>query len=445
MAVAEHMSGAPYPDGRDDTLNPGDRLLHGQYRIDSYLNSGGFGITYLAHDSLDRKVVIKECFPSAMCCRTESRVRARSRSLQKDFEKVVRHFGLEARRMSKLKHPNIVGVHQVFEDFGTSYMALDFVEGRDLQDIIEQDRHQLTPADIKQMLLKLLDAIQYVHEQDVLHRDISPDNILIDQTGNPVLIDFGAAREVATNASRALSALHIVKDGYSPQEFYLANNTQSASSDLYSLGATFYHLITGEAPPNSQVRLAALAADELDPYKPIPPRTEGYDHYFLRAIDKALAVFPKDRLQSAEEWIEEIDQARRQKAMRERARKDQELDLAIRELTATTNRELMATSEKPVPSETKPIDAVQPVVQSKPAKPAQSGRIPAAGDVNPEEELAETEKFVPLAESEAAFAEIDETLPERPQSFFARLFSRSEKRRASRDRNAESQSRRAPQ
>ncbi len=98
----------------------------------------------------------------------------------------------------------------------------------------------------------------------------------------------------------------------------------------------------GKAPPNSQIRLAALAADEHDPYIPIPPRTEGYDHYFLGAIDKALAVFPKDRLQSAVEWTEEIDQARRQLAMRERAKKDQALDIVIRELTIATNKELEA-------------------------------------------------------------------------------------------------------
>ncbi len=358
MAVARQIEGPLARDGLINTLQRGDKLLYGQYEIDRHLNSGGFGITYLAHDSLDRKVVIKECFPGAMCMRDGVGVRARSRALQKDFEQVVRHFGLEARRMSTLDHPNIVGVHQVFEDHGTAYMALDFVEGRDLMDVIEEDYSSLQPDDIKDMLLKLLEAIQYVHDNDVLHRDISPDNILIDASGDPVLIDFGAAREVATHASRALSALHIVKDGYSPQEFYLANNVQSPSSDLYSLGATFYHVITGRAPPNSQLRLAALAADEPDPYVPIPPRTVGYDHFFLGAIDKALSVFPKDRLQSAVEWIEQIDQARRQRAMRERARHDQSLDMAIRELTLATNKELEAAQ-----SLAPPPDAPAPAVQ----------------------------------------------------------------------------------
>ena len=230
-----------------------------------------------------------------MCCRSQGVVRTRASSHQKEFQAVVRDFGQEALRMANLKHPNIVGVHQVFEDNNTAYMALDFVQGQELLEVIEKDRDRLNPAEIKRILLQLLDAIAYIHERDVVHRDIAPDNILLDTSGNPVLIDFGAAREVATRASRALSALQIVKDGYSPQEFYVTNGMQTASSDIYSLAATFYHLITGAPPPNSQVRLAALAADERDPYIPIPPRTEGYDHFFLGAIDKGLAVFPKHR------------------------------------------------------------------------------------------------------------------------------------------------------
>ena len=95
------------------------------------------------------------------------------------------------------------------------------------------------------MLLKLLDAVKYLHARDILHRDISPDNILIDPRGEPILIDFGAAREEATRTSRVLSSIHTVKDGYIPQEFYIAGSAQGPSSDLYALAATFYHIITG--------------------------------------------------------------------------------------------------------------------------------------------------------------------------------------------------------
>jgi len=290
-----------------DELSPGTQLLQGQYKIKKFLNSGGFGITYLAKNSLDREVVIKECFPSAFCHRSRSIVQVRSRAHEAELKSVVDLFVQEARSLSRLDHPNIVGVHQVFEDNDTAYMVLDFVEGRDLLDVLEDPAHGLTAEQIKGILRDVLSAVQFIHDQDILHRDISPDNILLDEDMRPVLIDFGAAREEATKQSRVLSALRVVKDGYSPQEFYVQGSHQSPSSDLYALGATFYHLIMGETPPNSQARLAAIAAGEEDPYEPLEDRVKGFDRKFLRAIDKALGILPKDRMQSAQEWLDIMD------------------------------------------------------------------------------------------------------------------------------------------
>ncbi|QMU60041.1 MAG: protein kinase [Boseongicola sp.] len=321
-----------------DALKPGTELLHGQFRIEKFLNAGGFGMTYLARDSLDRIVVIKECFPSSMCCRNDGNVMARSRQHQPEFDAVVKHFGAEARRLSKLQHPHIVGIHQVFEDNQTAYMALDFVRGRDLLDTIEDPRMKLHPRDVKDILLKVLEAIHYIHTNDVLHRDISPDNILIDGKGNPVLIDFGAAKEEATRASRALSALHVVKDGYSPHEFYIAGSTQDASSDLYSLGETFYHVLTGEAPPDSQARVSAIAADRPDPYRPVTGKFSQFEDAFLHAVDKALSVFPPDRIQSAKEWIELVDTERRRSAAMQQAEMDRQIELSISRLVQETNK-----------------------------------------------------------------------------------------------------------
>ncbi|MBE0412315.1 serine/threonine protein kinase [Yoonia sp.] len=290
-----------------DELKPGTKLMHGQYTIESFLNAGGFGITYLARDSLDRKIVIKECFPGAFCRRSRYVVQARSRAHQNELKSIVRLFVQEARSLAKLDHPNIVGVHQVFEDNETAYMALDFVEGRDLLDTIEDPNHGLTPTQIKVILKEALGAVGFIHEQGILHRDISPDNILINAQFHPVLIDFGAAREQATKQSRVLSALRVVKDGYSPQEFYIAGSEQGPSSDLYALAASFYHLIAKQVPPNSQARLAAVASSEPDPYVPLVGRITEYEDSFLAAIDKALAVLPKDRLQSAREWLDMMD------------------------------------------------------------------------------------------------------------------------------------------
>ncbi len=325
-----------------DSLKPGTELLHGQFRIEKFLNAGGFGMTYLARDSLDRIVVIKECFPSSMCCRNDGNVMARSRQHQAEFDAVVKHFGAEARRLSKLNHPHIVGIHQVFEDNQTAYMALDFVRGRDLLDTIEDPRMKLHPKDVKDILLKCLEAVHYIHTNDVLHRDISPDNILIDGKGNPVLIDFGAAKEEATKASRALSALHVVKDGYSPHEFYIAGSVQDASSDIYSLGATFYHVLTGEAPPDSQARVSAIASDRPDPYKPVSGNFPNYDDAFLHAIDKALSVFPGDRIQSARDWIELVDTERRRSAALQQAEMDRQIELSISRLVQETNKAVAA-------------------------------------------------------------------------------------------------------
>jgi serine/threonine protein kinase len=287
-----------------DELQPGSKLLKGQYTITRYINSGGFGITYLAKDSLDRDVVIKECFPSSVCRRSKVVVAARSRAHTAELRSIVQLFVREARSLAKIVHPNIVAVHQVFEDNGTAYMAIDYIDGLDLQQIIDGEGEPLTPGHIVQVTEKLLHAVGFIHANDMLHRDISPDNVLIDKTGKPILIDFGAAREHASKATRAMSALRVVKDGYSPQEFYIAGSEQGPWSDLYALGATIYHLISGEAPVNGQARLAALAEDRPDPYVPLSGRFPSYPPGFLEAIDRALQTLPKQRLQSASAWLE---------------------------------------------------------------------------------------------------------------------------------------------
>lgn len=303
MASAAHQMDDTTFESFADELKAGTKLLMGQFEILSFLNAGGFGITYVAQDSLQRRVVVKECFPSAFCRRTDNLVTARSRQRHDEFRSIVDLFLQEALNLSKLNHPNIVKVHQVFQDNETAYMAMDLVEGPDLLDTVNGTAPPLTKEEITIALTKMLDALGYVHAQGFLHRDISPDNILLDRsTGEPVLIDFGAARKDVTRKSRALSGLRVVKDGYSPQEFYISGSKQSPCSDLYALAATFCHLISGEAPRTSQERLSAIANSEGDPQPPLVGRVKGYPRAFLAAIDKAMSIFPKDRLQSAAEW-----------------------------------------------------------------------------------------------------------------------------------------------
>ena len=348
-----------YEDDEDfpnEGLAEGTTLLNGQFTITSQLSRGGFGITYLAHDNtLDRTVVIKECFPENFCARAKgATVRVRVSNNENQYRSIVEMFMREARAIAKMRHPNIVGVHRVFEDNMTAYMALDLIDGRDLLEIIHDDDRNLTPHQVKDILIKILDAVGLIHSEDLLHRDISPDNILVNKWGDPVLIDFGAAREEASKNTRIMSSVLIVKDGYSPQEFYFAGSTQNPASDLYALGATFYHLISGKAPINSQARVAEVAVKNGDPYVPLAGRFPDYEESFLKAIDKALALAAADRHQSAAEWMEMIDPLQKASETYNRPAVAPSLGKTLTSLVTETNRDLLTIP--PDAAKMRPID-----------------------------------------------------------------------------------------
>ncbi|SDJ64415.1 serine/threonine protein kinase [Aliiruegeria lutimaris] len=330
---------APRPEAAGDMLEAGVLLAGGQYRIEKFLNSGGFGMTYLARNSLDRIVVIKECFPSFLCHRKHGRVEVRSTGHLGEYRGLVDLFRAEARALARLQHPNIVGVHEVFDDNNTAYMALDFVEGKDLHEIVETEPERLGPVLLRELLTNVLGAVSYIHEQGVLHRDISPDNILIDRHNTPVLIDFGSARD-SGRKSNLSTRLQSVKDGYSPHEFYARDLEHSASSDLYALGATFYFAITGEAPAPSQYRLAQMIERRVDPYVPLKGKHDRYDARLLETIDQSLSVVAAQRIQSARSWLLVIDDQSRQLAALEKARLDSRIEALVRELVIETNRAL---------------------------------------------------------------------------------------------------------
>lgn len=337
MTAAKHADVEKNPRQGSEALPNGTALLGDQFKIDRPLSNGGFGITYLARDNyLDRNVVIKECYPEVFCRRDGKSVLVRSGQHQDKYRTIVEMFMREARSIAKMRHPNIVGVHRIFEDNETAYMVLDLIEGRDLLGVVNDRQENLAPDQVKEILIKLLDAVALVHKNDLLHRDISPDNILLDKWGNPVLIDFGAAREEASRETRAVSSVLVVKDGYSPQEFYFAGGKQGPSSDLYALGATFYHLISGKAPPNSQTRMAEFAGNNPDPCEPLVGRFPQYDKDFLESIDKAMQVLPKARIQSASEWLNLINkEGKRVKPIRLRATED--LGKKLTKLVTETN------------------------------------------------------------------------------------------------------------
>ncbi|WP_170452612.1 serine/threonine-protein kinase [Ruegeria arenilitoris] len=295
--------GASHDEPQIQGLQPGAKLLRGQYEILRFLSNGGFGITYLARDSLERDVVIKECYPGALCRRNGDLVEPNDPAFKDDLRAIIDLFIQEARNHARLVHPNIVDVHQVFEDNDTAYIAMDLIRGCDLLDYIEDPKTETGPDFIVQVTEKMLSAVSFIHQSGMLHRDISPDNILIDENGEPILIDFGAAREQAANQSAALLTLRVIKDGYSPHEFYVRGSEQGPSSDLYVLAATLYHAISGERPIDGQSRLNAFNNGQKDPYQPLTGRFQGYPDGFLGAIDKAMEVHATDRLQSALDWL----------------------------------------------------------------------------------------------------------------------------------------------
>jgi len=341
-------------------LPTGLELLGGKFKIDHQIGAGGFGITYLAKDTfLERAVVVKECFPESICMRFGSRVTVNSPNHEAQFRKIVEMFMREARSIAKLRHPNIVTVHQAFEENGSAYMVLDLFDGRDLLDLIEDDNDALSPDQVREVLVKLLDAIDLVHRNDLLHRDISPDNILLDKWGTPALIDFGAAREDASLKTNAVSTMLVVKDGYSPHEFYVSGGKQGPFSDLYALAATMYHVISGEAPPSSQTRVSDMADQNDDPYQPLAGRFPQFEMSFLQAIDQAMSIAPRDRIQSAKEWLSLIEQETK-KVKTVHIPQSKSLTKTLSELIAETNKHV--SDDGPAPQKPAPaprIDAVK--------------------------------------------------------------------------------------
>ena len=290
-----------------ESIIDGTELLNGQFLIKSRLRSGGFGITYVARDSLDRQVVIKECFPGELCKRVGVTVQPVSSKLSMQFNAIKNQFIREARQMAQLVHPNIVAVHQVFEENNTAYMALDQIDGIDLVTLVESEPERITNSLLRSVMRQSLKAINFIHGKGLLHRDIAPDNIMVDSKGHLTLIDFGAAREYNSENKSTVIA---VKDGYSPYEFYQPDGTHGFHSDLYSLAATLYYLAVGAPPPSSEERMEAIKAGEPDPYVPLATRKNDLitrkDKQIFATVDRALSMDNDERYDSVAAWAKDL-------------------------------------------------------------------------------------------------------------------------------------------
>jgi tRNA A-37 threonylcarbamoyl transferase component Bud32 len=281
----------------DRVVLPVNTVLDNAYRIVRVVGSGGFGITYEAEDiKLNARIAIKEYYPCDFSVRDATMVvRPKSERHKEMFDWGRSNFLLEARTLARFEHPSIVRVSRVFETNSTAYMVMRFEQGRSFEGWLQGLGRPPTQAELDAIVAPLLDALEIMHAQKFLHRDIAPDNIIIRTDNTPVLLDFGAARRAVAQRSRALTG--IVKAGYSPQEQYASDGRlQGPWSDLYALGGTLYRAVTGTVPEEATLRVS----DDRTPSA--ASVTKGtYRPSFLAAIDACLKVRYADRPQSVAE------------------------------------------------------------------------------------------------------------------------------------------------
>ena len=273
-------------------------LMLGNFTIRKVIGSGGFGITYLAHDeNSDELVVIKENYPADISFRDVNSlaVGPAGESKKETYEWALKRFLDEAMMLSRLSHPNIVPIRKAFKALGTAYYVMRHVEGTEL--------HKAAPAPdsitadwLLPVLEKILSALDYLHAHGLIHRDIKPNNILLRADGEPVLIDFGTARALESTHSHT----HVGTPGFMPLEQFSARGKRGPWTDFYALGATCYYLITGDVPPSSTDR---VDEDEYVPLAGRPTLAERFPAHFLSSIDKALFMNSHERWQSAQEWL----------------------------------------------------------------------------------------------------------------------------------------------
>ncbi len=280
--------------GRLVALPTGYRV--GRYTLSSVLGEGGFGITYRARDeALRRDVAVKEYLPADVAVRdNDTTIRPRSASDTQLYHWGLQRFVDEARTLAAMSAPNIVAVHDFMETNGTGYMVMELIEGRSLAFILDRDG-PMAAERLLPITRQLLNGLEAVHARGYLHRDIKPGNILIRPNGQPVLVDFGAARISRRSGTHAMTSVYT--PGYAPAEQYAADGEQGPWTDIYALAATLYEAITGWPPPDATTR---LLNDRM-----VPATQAGAGKYpdaFLAGLDAGLGLRKDDRPPSVAVW-----------------------------------------------------------------------------------------------------------------------------------------------
>jgi serine/threonine protein kinase len=292
---ATQLMPRPRP-GRGNALPPGAHLA--EFELLRVLGEGGFGIVYLAQDhSLQRRVAIKEYMPSTLAMRSGPLdVVVTADKHQAVFDAGLDSFINEARLLAQFDHPSLLKVYRFWRANGTAYMVMPFYEGSTLKDTLRQMGSAPDERWLMALLASLTEALAVIHAEHCLHRDIAPDNVLLlADSGRPLLLDFGAARQVIGDATQALTA--ILKPGYAPVEQYaeVPSLKQGPWTDLYALCAVIYVAVMGAKPPVSVARTVS------DSCEPLARAAAGrYSDRFLQAIDAGLSVRPDGRPQSVQ-------------------------------------------------------------------------------------------------------------------------------------------------
>ena len=300
--IEDHASTCPYCGYEDfSTLHisiflPPGTILNNRYYIGKALGHGGFGITYIGKDmALDRTVAIKEYYPTGLAARNadSTNVESYEGEYGKQFYSGLDKFIAEAKRLAAFGHvPGIVQIYDGFRANNTGYIVMEYLRGCTIKDLVKEGR-SYTFEEAAKILVPVLDTLDVIHSNDIIHRDIAPDNIFITDEEKVMLIDFGASYYAEKNVDKTVSV--VLKHGFAPEEQYKTHPHLGPWTDIYGVSATLYYLLTGEKPVSSIERIP-------DDVLKLPSALNGaITHEQEAVILKGMAVRAEDRYQSAKE------------------------------------------------------------------------------------------------------------------------------------------------
>ena len=292
-------------------LRPGS-ILNGRYVLGRVLGQGGFGITYIAHDDpTGRRVAIKEYYPSGLVGRSEDTVSVQLASTEQaeDYRFGLEQFLAEAQTLAQFMGLEpIVRVYSAFEENGTAYFVMEYLEGKSLGGYLKSLGRPLHEQEANALLMPLMDALEIVHREGVVHRDIAPDNIIVQPDGSVKLFDFGAARFSTGEKSRSLDV--VVKHGFAPPEQYMRRGRRGSFTDVYALAATYYYAVTGKIPPDAVDRMQEDSIrSPLELGAELRPET-------AEVLMQALAIHYADRIQTMAEFKQALEAAAKGRRIR---------------------------------------------------------------------------------------------------------------------------------